>query len=142
MTNFSVSTSLFIRNWSVSSAHFSLNIFLMIFGLGQILYVMIIYGITDYVYCGEFKYNFKWNKFSLNYYYIQISIKFISAITLATLNTSFHSFVVIAVLFFIATIVTAVCQPYSINPHTARSTINLLICSIVFGLFGMMKADQ
>ena len=141
MTNFSVSTSLFIKNWSVFNVHFSLNIFLMVFGLCQIIYVIVIYGITDYIYCGEFKYNFKWNKLALNYYYIQMFIKFISAIILAILNKSFYSFVIIAVLFFIAAIVTAACRPYSNNPHTARSAINLIICSIIFGLFCMMKAN-
>ena len=80
---------------------------------------------------------FKWDKFELNYYYLHALIRIGSGIIIALLNYTYIAGVSIGGMFFLMSLITVIKRPYSDNLQSVRSSINLLIGSVIFILYAL-----
>lgn len=138
-SNAGASTALFFMHFNSDSPYFILNILEIVFNVGLVIFVFVIYGVTDYNYCGEFKYSFQWNKISLNYYYIQMVIKLMSPVILVVISDALYSLIIVLVLFLVGGIFTILAKPYADKLQTARSVFNFIIGCLIFGLYILMN---
>lgn len=139
LSNFGASATLFVMFFDASSPNLAMNLVSIIFEIGVVVFVFVMYGIADYNYCGEFKYSFKWNGLALNYYYSQMALKLVSGCLLAGMSKIYYSSMVVSVLFLLVAIFTVVARPYSDNLQTVRSTANLLLGSLILGGYTLME---
>jgi hypothetical protein len=98
----------------------------------------IFYGFMDYTYFGEFKSLFKWDKFSLNYYYIHIITRILFSTIIVIFIESFAPAIAITVILFGAFLLTSIKSPYADPWHSVRSSINFFIGFMIFLLFTLV----
>lgn len=96
---------------------------------------LLIYGITDFNYMGEFKYFFKWNGVDHKIYYLLVFNRIVSAIFLSVFNNYYISSITILVVLVIASVAIGIRGPYAIKAHTARSVINLIVSAAIICIY-------
>ena len=135
--NLSVSTAMFVSYIGVKDWIFAVSIVEICIGFIIVTVNCVLYALFDYIYFGEFKCFFKWDKFELNYYFIQIGIRIIFGIILGLANSNYISGFIVATGFFLVFLVTIILRPYADLYHSIRSSINLLFGSIIFLLYSI-----
>lgn len=96
------------------------------------------YFLSDYNYFGEFKYMFKWQKFELNYYLLQIAIRIISGVVFGAAHNHFISGISVMCLFIILTLITAIKNPFADKLHTIRSAFVTFVGAFIIGLYSFI----
>lgn len=78
---------------------------------------------------------FKWNKFELNYYYFHATMRIIVGLIIGFANYSYIAGASVSGVFLLLGLLTIVKRPYSDSLQSIRSSVNLLVGSIIFLLF-------
>ena len=101
---------------------------------------MVLYGVTDYNYFGEFKYMFKWKRVSLGWYFVYVGGRVVCGGVLGGMgveNGAVAAGVVGGVLMGVGVVV-AVMRPYADVWQSVRAAGNFVVAGVVFGLYGVV----
>lgn len=99
---------------------------------------MLLYGLTDYNYFGEFKYMFKWKLFSLNFYYIHVGVRVGVGILVSLIGNYISGGIVTAVFLGMGVLI-LVMRPYADLNQSLRSATNYLAGAFIFAMFSVVS---